>query len=125
MLQPCMEDDPAWFEEHWKSWEHQVKTHEKLAGSTVDFDVKVSFVIREVPPKLKEHLLMNSEQSQDKGKSTGEDRGTSKSKEGKPDASTRERIATRDQSTEFVFAVENSIHDVTLSQSGCGVSNAG
>ena len=60
--QPGMSDNPAKFEETWKSWEHQVDVYENLSSSKLDDDVKISVVPREVPQKLRDHLLVNSEQ---------------------------------------------------------------
>ena len=55
-------DDPAKFEETWKSWEHQVDVYENLSSSKLDDDVKISVVLREAPQKLRDHLLVNSQQ---------------------------------------------------------------
>ena len=42
VLQPGMSDNPAKFEETWKSWEHQVDVYENLSSSKLDDDVKKS-----------------------------------------------------------------------------------
>ena len=47
VLQPGMSDDPAKFEETWKSWEHQVDIYENLSSTKLDDDVKISVVLRE------------------------------------------------------------------------------
>ena len=60
--QPGMSDNPAKFEETWKSWEHQVDVCENLSSSKLDDDVKLSVVLREAPQKLRDHLLVNSQQ---------------------------------------------------------------
>ena len=57
-----MSDNPAKFEETWKLWEHQVDVYENLSSSKLDDDVKISVVLREAPPKLRDHLLVNSRQ---------------------------------------------------------------
>ena len=57
-----MGDNPAKFEETWKAWEHQVDVHENLAASKLDDDGKFSVVRREAPPKLRDNLLVNSQQ---------------------------------------------------------------
>ena len=62
VLQPGMSNNPAKFEETWKSWEHQVEVYENLASSKLDDDVKISVVLREAPQKLRDHLLVNSQQ---------------------------------------------------------------
>ena len=62
VLQPGMSDNPAKFEETWKTWEHQVDVYENLATSKLDDDVKISVVLREAPQKLQDHLLVNSQQ---------------------------------------------------------------
>ena len=62
VLQPEMSDNPAKFEETWKSWEHQVDVCENLSSSKLDDDVKISVVLREAPQKLRDHLLVNSQQ---------------------------------------------------------------
>ena len=61
VLQPGMCDNPSKFEEMWKSWEHQVDVYERLSSSKLD-DVKISVVLREAPQKLRDHLLVNSQQ---------------------------------------------------------------
>ena len=53
-----MGDNPAKFEEAG----HQVDVYEKLATSKLDDDVKISMVLREAPTKLRDHLLVNSQQ---------------------------------------------------------------
>ena len=62
VLQPGMSDNPAKFEEAWKSWEHQVDIYENLSSTKLDDDVKISVVLRECPQKLRDHLLVNSQQ---------------------------------------------------------------
>ena len=62
VLQPGMSDNPAKFEETWKSWEHQVDICENLSSTKLDDDVKISVVLRECPQKLRDHLLVNSQQ---------------------------------------------------------------
>ena len=62
VLQPGMSDNPAKFEETWKSWEHQVDTYENLSSTKLDDDVKISVVLRECPQKLRDRLLVNSQQ---------------------------------------------------------------
>ena len=62
VLQPGMSDNPAKFEETWKSWENQVDIYENLSSTKLDDDVKVSVVLREYPQKLRDHLLVNSQQ---------------------------------------------------------------
>ena len=57
-----MSDNPAKFEETWKSWEHQVDIYENLSSTKLDDDVKISVVLRECPQKLRDHLLVNSQQ---------------------------------------------------------------
>ena len=61
-LQLGMSENPAKFEETWKSWEHQVDVHENLSSSKLDDDVKISVVLREAPQKLRDHLVVNSQQ---------------------------------------------------------------
>ena len=39
VLQPGMSDNPAKFEETWKSWEHEVDVYENLSSSKLDDDV--------------------------------------------------------------------------------------
>ena len=62
VLQPGMSDNPTKFEEMWKSWEHQVDIYENLSSKKLDDDVKISVVLRECPKKLRDHLLVNSQQ---------------------------------------------------------------
>ena len=62
VLQPGMSDNPAKFEETWKSWEHQMDIYENLSSTKLDDDVKISVVLRECPQKLRDHLLVNSPQ---------------------------------------------------------------
>ena len=62
VLQPGMSNNPVKLEETWKSWEHQVEVYENLASSKLDDDVKISVVLREAPQKLRDHLLVNSQQ---------------------------------------------------------------
>ena len=62
VLQPGMGDSPAKFEEAWNAWEHQVDVYEKLATSKLDDDVKISVVLREARTKLRDNLLVNSQQ---------------------------------------------------------------
>ena len=57
-----MGDNPAKFEEAWNAWEHQVDVCEKLATSKLDDDVKISVVLREAPTKLRDNLLVNTQQ---------------------------------------------------------------
>ena len=59
VLQLGLGDKPAKFKE---AWEHQVGVHEKLATSKLDDDVKISVVLREAPTKLRDNLLVNSQQ---------------------------------------------------------------
>ena len=61
VLQPRMGDAPAKFEEMWKSWEHQVDVYENLSVRKLEDDVKISVVLREAPPKLRDHLLVSSQ----------------------------------------------------------------
>ena len=62
VLQPETSDNPAMFEETWKSWQHQVDVCENLSSTKLDDDVKISVVLREAPQKLRDHLLVNSQQ---------------------------------------------------------------
>ena len=62
VLQLWMSDNPAKFEETWKSWEHQVDIYENLSSTKLVDDVKISVVLREAPQKLRHHLLVNSQQ---------------------------------------------------------------
>ena len=62
VLQPGMSDNPAKFEETCKSWAHQVDIYENLSSTKLDDDVKISVVLRECPQKLRDHLLVNSQQ---------------------------------------------------------------
>ena len=62
VLQPGMSDNPAKFEETWMSWEHQVDVCDNLSSTKQDDDVKISVVLREAPQKLRDHLLVNSQQ---------------------------------------------------------------
>ena len=62
VLRPGMSDNPAKFEETWKSWEHQVDMYENLSSTKLDDDVKISMVLRECPQKLRDRLLVNSQQ---------------------------------------------------------------
>ena len=62
VLQPGMSDNPAKFEETWKSWEHLMDIYENLSSTKLDDDVKISVVLRECPQKLRDHLLVNSKQ---------------------------------------------------------------
>ena len=62
VLQPGVSDNPAKFEETWKSWEHQVDVSENLSSSKLDDHVKISVVLGEAPQKLRDHLLVNSQQ---------------------------------------------------------------
>ena len=61
VLQPGVSDNPAKFEETWKSWEHQVDIYENLSSTKLDDDVKIS-VLRECPQKLRDLLLVNAQQ---------------------------------------------------------------
>ena len=62
VLQPGMSDNLGKFEETWKSWEHLVDVCENVSSSKLDDDVKISVVQREAPQKLRDHLLVNSQQ---------------------------------------------------------------
>ena len=62
VLQPGMSDNPANFEEIRKSWEDKVDVYENLSSSKLDRDVKISVVLRQAPQKLRDHLLVNSQQ---------------------------------------------------------------
>ena len=62
VLQPGMSDNAGKFEETWKSWEHQMDIYENLSSTKLDDDVKISVVLRECPQKLRDHLLVNSQQ---------------------------------------------------------------
>ena len=62
VLQPGMSDNPAKFEETWKSWEHQVDIYENLSSTKLDDNVKISVVLRVSPQKLRDHLLVKSQQ---------------------------------------------------------------
>ena len=62
VLKPGMSNNPAKFEETWKSWEHQVDIYENLSSTKLDDDVKISVVLRVSPQKLRDHLLVNSQQ---------------------------------------------------------------
>ena len=62
VLQPGVSDNPAEFEETWKSWEHQVDIYENPSSTKLDDDVKISVVFRECPRKLRDHLLVISQQ---------------------------------------------------------------
>ena len=55
-------DNPAKFEETWKSWEHQMDIYKNLSSTKLDDDVKISVVLRECTQKLRDHLLVNSQQ---------------------------------------------------------------
>ena len=57
-----MSDNPAKFEETWKSWEHQVDIYENLSSTKLNDNVKISVVLRECTQKLRDHLLVNSQQ---------------------------------------------------------------
>ena len=60
--QPGMSDNPAKFEETWKSWERHVDIYGNLSSTKLDDDVKIIVVLRECPQKLRDHLLVNSQQ---------------------------------------------------------------
>ena len=62
VLQPGMSDNPAKFEETWKSWEHQMDIYEYLSSTKLDDDLKISVVLRECPQKLRDHFLVNPQQ---------------------------------------------------------------
>ena len=62
VLQPEMSDNLAKFEETWKSWEHQVDVYQNLSSSKLDDDEKIIVLLREAPKKLRDHLLVNSQQ---------------------------------------------------------------
>ena len=59
---PGMGDDPAKFEEMWMSWEHEMDVHENLSAAKLDGEVKISVMLREAPPKLRDHLLVSPKQ---------------------------------------------------------------
>ena len=61
-LHPGTGDNPAKFEEKWKTWENQVDVYEKLVTSKLYDDVEISMVLREAPTKLRDNLLVNSQQ---------------------------------------------------------------
>ena len=42
--------------------EHQADIYENLSSTKLDDDVKISMVLRECPQKLRDHLLVNSQQ---------------------------------------------------------------
>ena len=56
-----MGERPAKFEEAWNARE-QVDVYEELATSKLDGDVKISVALREAPTKLRDNLLVNSQQ---------------------------------------------------------------
>ena len=56
-----MSDNPAEFDETWKSWEHQVDVCENLSSTKLE-DVKISVVLCKAPQKLRDHLLVKSQQ---------------------------------------------------------------
>ena len=60
VLQPRMGHARAKFEEIWKSGEHQMDVYENLSVAKLDDDVKISAVLREAPPKLRDHMLVSS-----------------------------------------------------------------
>ena len=62
VLQPGMSDNPGKFEETWKYWEHQMDIYDNHSSTKLDDDVKISVVLRECPQKLRDHLLVNSQQ---------------------------------------------------------------
>ena len=74
-----MGDNPAKFEEAWKTWEHQVDVTEKLATSKLD-DVKIRVVLREAPTELRDNLLLNSQQAQSKTNAKAKTKGKVKTK---------------------------------------------
>ena len=43
---------------------HQVDVYKNLSSSKLDDDLQISVVLREAPQKLREHLLVNSQQFQ-------------------------------------------------------------
>ena len=49
VLQPGMSDNPAKFEETWKSWEHHMDIYENLSSTKLDDDVKISVVVEGMP----------------------------------------------------------------------------
>ena len=57
-----MSENPAKFKEIRKSWEDKVDVYENLSSLKLDGDVKISVVLREAPQKLRDHLLVNSQQ---------------------------------------------------------------
>ena len=61
VLQPGMGERLAKFEEAWNARE-QVDVYEELATSKLDGDVKISGALREAPTKLRDNLLVNSQQ---------------------------------------------------------------
>ena len=56
-----MGERPAKFEEAWNARE-QVDVYEELATSKLDGDVKISVALREAPTKLRDNLLVISQQ---------------------------------------------------------------
>ena len=56
-----MGERPAKFEEAWNARE-QVDVYEELATSKLDGDVKISVALREAPTKLRDNLLVDSQQ---------------------------------------------------------------
>ena len=62
VLQLGMSDSPANFEETWKSWKQQVVIYENLCSPKLDDDVKISVVLRAALRKLRDYLLVNSQQ---------------------------------------------------------------
>ena len=61
VLQPGMGERLAKFEEAWNARE-QVDVCEELATSKLDGDVKISVALREAPTKLRDNLLVRSQQ---------------------------------------------------------------
>ena len=55
VLQRGTSDNPAKFEETWKSLEHQVDIYQHISSTKLDDDVKISVVLRECPQKLRDH----------------------------------------------------------------------
>ena len=62
VLQLGVVENSAKFGDTWKTWEHQVDVYEKFATSRLDDDVEISVVLREAPTKLRDNLLVTSQQ---------------------------------------------------------------
>ena len=65
VLQPGMSDNPAKFEEMWKSWEHQMDIYENLSSTKLDADVKISVVLRERSKSVDDLLTSQSIEGRD------------------------------------------------------------